>query len=93
MLLPLHLGSTVLLYSIIKHISCAAKLNRSRFCFSGSKMVKFCANIVRNGKMLLVSIFVDALTQRFTPLYFIALQSILPLLLSSRYKVCYLGGK
>ena len=39
-------------------------------------MVKFCANIVRNGKMLLVSIFVDALTQRFAPLYFIAFQNI-----------------
>ena len=56
-------------------------------------MVKFCANIVRNGKMLLVSIFVDALTQRFAPLYFIALQNILPLLSSSMYKLCYLGGK
>ena len=37
LLLHLHLGSTVLLYSIIKIISCAAKWNRSRLCFFEAK--------------------------------------------------------
>ena len=79
--------------SLPKTLNVCFKAEYVRTLLFMGKIVKLCAKIVRNWKMLLVSLFVDALTQRFAPLYFIALQNILPLLSSSRYKLCYLGGK
>ena len=58
-------------------MSFATTLNMSKLWLFWGKVVKFCAQIVRNWELFLVYIFVDALAQMFATWYLATSQNIL----------------